>query len=276
MEKCPGTILVLALAAIVTGAALPCPAANEKEEDKSIFAEAEQRGRWQGRGRFEFTDEENDRILEALRKRDQKKARDVAAIREKDPDKFREELRKHSREEYEKVIKERIDKWRQDRRSDFLAFLAKSVPNVAEELAKLKKKDPDLYTKKYELGRRKYERAFEESKRNPDLAEILLEDIKLKERSEYLVRKIKAAKSERDKKRLAAQLEKVLSDRYDLIVRRKIIAYERLLGWLEGLQGRIEKSKTEIIRAKKRDEKTRNVKQRMETLLEGTKGFNWN
>ncbi|NOR66807.1 MAG: hypothetical protein GQ528_05580 [Woeseiaceae bacterium] len=276
MEKCRGIIFVLALAAIVTGAALPCPAAEKKEDKEDIFTEEGQRGRRPGRGRFELTDEEKDRILETLRKSDPKKAREVAGLREKDPDKFREELRKHAREEDEKIIKERIERWRQERRAEFLTFLDKSVPNVTEELAKLKKKDPDAYTKKYDLARRKYDRAFEESKRNPDMAEILLEDIKLKERSEYLVRKIKAAKSERDKKRLAAQLERVLSDRYDLIVRRKQKAYERLLHWLEGLQKRIETSKAEIIRAKKREVRTENIKQRMETLLEGTKGFNWN
>lgn len=275
MEKCRIIIFVLALAVIVTGAALPCPAAEKKEDKKDIFAESEQRGRRQGRGRFELTDEEKDRILETLRKSDPKKAREVAGFREKDPDKFREELRKHARDEYDKIIRERIANWRQERRAEFLAFLDKSVSKVAEELAKLKDKDPDHYTKKYDLVRKKYERVFEESKRNPDMAEILLEDIKLKERSEYLVRKIKASKSERDKKRLAAQLEQVLSERYDLIVRRKMYAYERLLHWLEGLQDRIEKSKAEIIRAKKKDVRAENIKQRMETLLEGTKGFSW-
>ncbi|MHC4703784.1 MAG: hypothetical protein ACYTFQ_24755, partial [Planctomycetota bacterium] len=121
----------------------------------------------------------------------------------------------------------------------------------------------------------KYDRAFQESRRNPELAEILLEDLKLKERSEYLVRKIKATKSERDKKRLTAQLERVLSDRYDLIVRQKIIAYERLLGWLESLQNRIKKSKAEIREAEKKEVKTENIKQRMKTLLEGRTGFHW-
>ncbi len=275
MEKCRGIILLLAVAAAVTITALPCPADEKKQEDKSIFAENERRGPRTGRGRFELTDEEKDRILEALRERNPEKAREVAGLREKDPDKFREELRRHAREEYSKVIRGRMERWRQERQAEFLAFLDKSVPKVAEELARLKEKNPDLYTRKYDLARRKYERAFEESKRNPDMAEVLLEDLKLRERSDDLVVRIKAAKSERDKKRLTAQLERVLSDRYDLIVRRKQMAYERFLHWLEELKKRIEKSKAEIIRAKKKDVRAENIKERMETLLEGTKGFNW-
>ena len=273
MEKCRGIIFVLAVTAIVTGAALPCPAADKKKDEKDIFTEDEQRG--QRRGRFELTDDENDRILEALRKRDPKKAREVAALREKDPDEFREELRKHSREEYEKVIRERMERWRKERRAEFLDFLKKSVPKEAEELAKLKDKDPDLYAKKYDMARRKYERVFEERERNPDLAELLLEDLKLRKRSDDLVMKIKTSKSERDKKRLTAQLERVLSDRYDLIVRRKQMAYERFLRWLEELKKRVEKSKAEIIRAKKREVKIENIKKRMKTLLEGAEGFDW-
>jgi len=275
MEKCRGIIFVLALAAIVTGAALPCLAASEKEAKKDLFTEGERRGPRPGRGRFELTDEEKDSILEALGKRNPEKARELAVLREKDPDKFREELRRHAREEYGRVMRTRMEKFRQEKRAEFLAFLDKSVPKVAEELAKLKDRNPDLYTTMYDLARRKYDRAFEESRRNPDLAEILLEDLKLKERSEYLVTKIKATKSERDKKRLVAQLERVLSDRYDLIVRRKQMAYERLLHWLEGLQKRIEKSKVEIIRAKKKEVRTENIKQRMKTLLEGNTEFDW-
>ena len=100
MEKCRGIIFVLAVTAIVTGAALPCPAAGKKEDKKDIFTEGEgeRRGPRPGRGRFELTDEEKDRILEALSKRDPEKARELAGLREKDPDKFREDLRRHARE----------------------------------------------------------------------------------------------------------------------------------------------------------------------------------
>ena len=275
MEKCRGIIFILAVTAIVTGAALPCPAAGKKEAKKDIFTEGERRGPRPGRGRFELTDEEKDRILEALSKRDPEKARELAGLREKDPDRFREELRRNAREEYGKVMRDRMEKLRQERRAEFLAFLEKSVPKEAEELTKLKDKNPDLYTRKYDLARRRYERAFEESKRNPDLAEVLLEDLKLKKRSDELVIKIKATKSERDKKRLTAQLQRILSDRYDLIVRRKQMAYERFLYWLEELKERIEKSKVEIIRAKKKEVRAENIKQRMTILLEGDKGFNW-
>ena len=62
MEKYRGIIFVLALAAIVSGAALPCLAADEKKDKKDLFAEGERRGPRPGRGRFELTDEEKDLI----------------------------------------------------------------------------------------------------------------------------------------------------------------------------------------------------------------------
>ena len=53
------------------------------------------------------------------------------------------------------------------------------------------------------------------------------------------------------------------------------MAYERFLHWLEELKKRIETSKAEIIRAKKKDVRAENIKQRMKILLEGDKGFKW-
>ncbi|MHC4145830.1 MAG: hypothetical protein ACYSUD_13735, partial [Planctomycetota bacterium] len=61
----------------------------------------------------------------------------------------------------------------------------------------------------------------------------------------------------------------MLGDRYDLILRRKQIEYERLLRWVEGLQNRIKKSRAEIAEAKKKEAKAENVKKRKSELLEG-------
>lgn len=276
MEKCRGIIFVLVIAIVVTVTALPCPAGEEDKKDKdekTIFTEDEPREYRQGRERFELTDEEIDRMLDDLKQRDPKKAKELAGLREKDPEKLRDELRRHARDEYGKIVGERIEKWRQQRRADFLKWLGKNVPKVAEELAKLKDKDPDLYTTKYDLVRRKYYRPFRESERHPELAVVLLEDLKLQERRNELVTKIKAAKSESEKKRLTAQLQKVLSDRYDLIVRRKQLAYERLLKWLERLRGQIRESRAELIDAQKKGTKAENIKERTKILLEGV--FSW-
>lgn len=107
------------------------------------------------------------------------------------------------------------------------------------------------------------------------MAQVLLEDLKLEERRQELVSKIKDARNETEKKKLTAELQQVVSDRYDLILRRKQIAYERLLKWLEELQNRVKDSRDEIMRYQDSKAKTENVRQRIEYLLEGKKGFNW-
>ena len=168
-----------------------------------------------------MTDEEVNQILKDLKERSPEKAKELEEIREKNPEKFREELRRHAREEFGKIVRERIEKWRQQRQAEFIEWLQKSMPKEADELAKLKDRDPDLYGKKYDQALRNYGRIFEESRRSPELSEILMDDFKLQKRTEELTAKIKAAGNEREKKKLTAELEEVVGLRYDLIVRKK-------------------------------------------------------
>jgi hypothetical protein len=287
MELSRRVILILVIAAVATVAVLPCSAA-EKDE-KNIWTEEEPRrpGRGPGRGpgpgrrprRFELTDEEIDRIMKGLQESNPEKAKELAKLRETDPNQFSVELRRHGREEFGKIIRERIEKriekGRSRWRAEFLEWLEKAVPREAQELAKLKKISPDLYANKFELVRRKYWRIFEASKRNPELAEVLLEDLRLKKRRDELLRKIKGTRSDKEKKKLVVELEEVVAGRFDLLIRQKQIAYERLLKRLEELRKRLRESRGEI--SKWRDEKFKNenVKQRTQDLLEEPLKFNW-
>jgi len=65
----------------------------------------------------------------------------------------------------------------------------------------------------------------------------------------------------------------VIAGRFDLIVRRKQIAYERLLKRLEELQKKVRESRGEIAKWRSDELKNENVKQRMQDLLEPK--FNW-
>ncbi len=293
MELSRKVILVLVIAAVAIVTILPCFADEKDKED--IWTEDERRGpgpgpgpgpgrppgpgRGPGRGprRFELTDEEIDRIMKGLQESNPEKAKELAKLRETDPNQFSTELRKHGHghEEFVKIIRERIEKGRSRWRAEFLEWLGKAVRKEAEELAKLKEISPGIYAKKFELVRRKYWRIFEESKRNPELADVLLEDLRLKKRRDELLRNIKATTSEKEKKKLVAELEEVVAGRFDLIVRRKQIAYERLLKRLNELRKHLRESRGEI--AKWRDDKLKNenVKQRTLDLLEEPLKFNW-
>jgi len=278
MGKKREIFLIVATVAIMVATAVLCLAAEKDKQDasqQSIWTADEQREPGRGSRRYELSDEEIDRVLEELRKRDPKEAKELTKLREKDPEKFRAQLRERAREEYAKVVRERIENWREQRRVDFLEWLGKNVPREVEELAKLEKKDADLYSKKYELLRRKYSHIFDESRRSPELAEVLLEDLQLQRKRDEIVKKIKAAKSDEQRQKLTAQLEEVVALRYDLIVRRKQITYERLLKWLDELQERVKKSRAEIADAQKKEIKEKNVKERTKQLLEGEKGFRW-
>ena len=283
MELSRAIILILAMAAVLAVSTKPC--AGNQKDDQNIFTEDEDRGprpgpergprRGPGRGRFELTDEEVDRILKDLKERSPEKAKELEKLHEKDPERFNAELRRHAREEFGKVIKERIEKWRQQRQADFLEWLAKNVPDEAEELAKFKERSPNHYGEKYESISKKYGRTYEESRRSPELAEVLIEDLRLQKRRDHLLGKIHAAKSQREKKKLTSELQEVVGHRYDLIVRRKQIAYERLLKWLGELQNRIKESRADIRKAQDAKVKAENTKKRTQELLEEKKGFNW-
>ncbi|MFC1637060.1 hypothetical protein ACFL5Z_19745 [Planctomycetota bacterium] len=140
----------------------------------------------------------------------------------------------------------------------------------------MKERNPDYYRKKYELVWRKYDQIFEENRRNPELAGVLLEDVKLKDRRDELVKKIKTTKSRKESERLTAKLEEVIGLRYDVILRRKQIAYERLLQWLEELQDRIKESRADIRTYRDPQNKEANIKQRTKELLgDKKKKFPW-
>jgi len=298
-------ILLLAIAVVVAVSNVPCQAEQKKDEE-NIWTEEEPggpgRGPERGPGKpegppeagrppergpggprgpgrpegFELTDEEVNRIISSLEKSDPNRAKELTKLRKEDPEKFQGELRRYGREEFGKIMKERIDSWRRKRQDEFLEWLGKNYPRQAEELAKLKETEPDVYWKKFGLIREKYWHIFEEEKRNPELAEVLKEDLELKEKRDELVIRIKAAKNDKNKKKLLAELEEVVSRRFDLIVRRKEIAYERLLKWLEELQKRVRESRDEIAKWKDETFKAENVKKHIKDLTEETTPqFRW-
>ncbi|OHB57383.1 MAG: hypothetical protein A2173_11100 [Planctomycetes bacterium RBG_13_44_8b] len=220
-------------------------------------------------------DEDIDRIMNSLEKSDPNAFKELEKLRKEDQEKFQAEIRRYGREEFGKILRERADGFRRQRQNDFQQWLVKEYPKEVENLAKLKENDPNLYMERFETIRGRYWRIFEEERRNPELAEVLKEDLELKDKRDELVIRIKAATNEQDKQKLTAELEDVVSRRYDLIVRQKEIAYERLLKWLEELRNRIRDSRAEIIKSKDEQVKTENVKNHMRDLLERRPKFRW-
>ncbi len=233
----------------------------------------EQQGQDSSERRFNLTKDEVERIMSELKKTDPEKAKALEQLRKKDRNKFQDELRRNAGEEYGRIIRERIEAWRSRRRTDFLNWLEKSYPKEARELSKLKDKE-DYYWKKYDIIRSKYSRIYEEERRSPELAKVLKEDLQLQNKRDDLLSRLERAKDESEKKKIAEQLQQVVSRRFDLIVRRKQIAYQLLSKRIEDLQRRLEASKQDIAKWRNRSFKDTNVEQRLKELT-GDKKFNW-
>lgn len=264
-------VFLIVFTLLITLTTLPCPGtekAETKEDANSIWTEDEPRG-YRSR-RWELTDEEIERLLKTL---EAKKAKELTKLRETEPEKFRNELRNQARDEFEKVIRERIEQWRKARRAEFLEWLEKNSRREARELTKLKGKDPELYNKKFDLVWRKYRRIYEAWRRNPDLGKVLLEDLGLKKRVEELVGAIKNTKDDKKKNELRAKLKGVVSARFDLIVRRQQIAYKQLLKRLEELQKQINENRDQMIKSRDKKVKEREVEARIIDLLDPN--FKW-
>ena len=270
MKARNGLFLILMLAALITLSALPCRAqgtSKEKEEEKKedIWTQGDRRGPRRG-PRFELTDGEIERIMKSIKESNPEKAKELEKMREEDGRKFQEQLREHGGDEFGKIVMERIDKWRKERREEFLKWLGENFRRQAEELKRLQQ-DPDLYWKKYELIRQKFWRIFEEERRNPELGEVLKEKIRVEGWRDRLLREIRGEKDEKKKKELVKKLREAVSRRFDLIVREKKIAYKWLRDRLEDLKRRVEESQAEIDKLKDPKVKKQNIDKRVDDLL---------
>jgi hypothetical protein len=220
-------------------------------------------------------DQTMDRIMKGIQQRDPAKAKELAELRKKNVEEFKEELVQQGRQEIDQISHERFEARVQKEQADFVEWLKANYPKEAEALAKIKEKDPQLYVKNYDRLMNQYGSIFQASKSNPELATLLKEDFDLRKKRDDLVAKIRNEKSQEKKQALGAELRDVVSRRYDLIVRRKEMAYEQLQKKLEDLQKQIKDSRTEIGKWKDAGVKQKNVQQHMESLTEGKGAFKW-
>jgi hypothetical protein len=225
--------------------------------------------------RWDLSDDDINKVMESLRKRDAAKADDLQKLREKDIEKFKSELRVQGQPEIEQLARDYWEQRRQKRNAEFVEWLKANYPAEEQALTKLKDGDPQVYMKNFDRLQSQYGYIFEAYGSTPELGAILKEGLEVKRRSEELCRQLHDEKSEAGKQELGAELEQVVARRYDLIVRRKEIAYEQLLKRLEHLQKQIQESKDEIAKFKEERVKQENVRQRVRSLTESKVQFKW-
>jgi len=261
----------LALAAGLTTAALA--GAGAKPEKDNIWKDEprENRPPWQR----DLGPEQIERVLKGIQQRDPAKAKALAELRRKDEDRFLTELRDQGRPEIDQIFRERWEARRQERNNRFLEWLKVNYPAESQSLAKLKDGDPQVYMAAFDNAMNRYGYIFEAENSSPELGAVLKEDLDLRKRSEELCCRLRNEKSEAKKQTLGAELQEVVSRRYDLIVRRKEIAYEQLLQRLAELQKQLTESKDDIAKFKDTKTKEENVRQRIRELTENKVRFKW-
>jgi len=163
----------------------------------------------------------------------------------------------------------------QERSEEYMKWLGENFPDEAAKLKQLKEENPEQYMRALMISGRKYHGIFEASRENPQLAAALKEQMALREKREGLLKQIKATTDEKQKKELTGQLEQVVGQQYDVIVKRKELAYEDLTKKLAELQKEVDKRKAEVEKWKGKDFKNDQVKKRVNGLLSDTERFEW-
>ena len=220
------------------------------------------------------------RMLDKIAETDPNAAAQMQKLCDENPEKFREKMHKRfakkSREKRDASGRPRRDSrhsFMKERQAEYIGWLTTNYPEKAKGLAELKEKEPKLYMRNLMLGCRKYGRILEAERENPALAKVLKEDLTLKENRDAVLEKIKAATDDGERKKLTTELETIVSERFDLIVKRKQIAYETMSKRLEELKQLVRESEDKIDSWKKL--KSEKVKERIEGLTSETENFSW-
>jgi len=310
MKTTYGTVLVLTMAAAILLTALPCLAV-EKEGGKKVWLEDKPKQPYKlfelTDEKIEHimawlaeSDPEKAKELARLREEDPEKFKvELKKAKQEKYGKYDEKhwegQKLHSKKDMQmggsgapgggrgEMLRERMHDRRigmrgerermHDRHAECLEWLGKNYPEEAEKLTKLKDKKPELYRKHLRYMCEKYRKIMEAEEENPQLAEVLKEDLELKMKRGKLLRMIKAETDENQKEKLVKELKEVVSNRFDLIIKRKQMRYEQMSEDLERLKKEVAKKSAEI--EKWKENKEEKVKEHLEELMSRTEKFEW-
>jgi hypothetical protein len=238
------------------------------------------------------------KLLEKVRQNDPNEAARLEKLRNEDPKLFRREMRKiirQQRPEMERLESDRLrrgadmesgiegpmgimgrEKVRehiQARENELTAWLEKNEPEKAKELAALKVSDPPAYMRRLMFEMRNYRQIIDAEQTNPALAEVLKQDLVLKQKRNELLEKIKGTTDEKKKAELTKQLKEVIEQKFELFIQKKQLQYEAIKKELEDLQQRVNKIQVEVENLK--SQKAEQIEKHMEELLSDSEKIDW-
>jgi hypothetical protein len=296
MRTNPVVLFVLAAVfSLVAAAQLRAADAN----DQDIWSQDQPGGKTK---RAELTPGQIEHWLNDIRLVDPNRAAELQKMQKENPQQFPRELRRIAREITGRQYKDHVDNntfdgrkghvtdmntgtaaggrresarmWQ--RTAEFYDWLKQNYPAEAQKLDQLKKqKDQELYRRQMSVCRQRYWQIFESAETNPQLAEILKQDLELKEQRASLLKKIKATTDYAQKTALIEQLEEVVGNRFDLLLKRKQLQYQQLLERVQKLHEQIKQSEAQVQRWKDPAFKKESVKSHVESLLGKPDQFKW-
>jgi hypothetical protein len=255
-------------------------------------------GPMMGKGQSEPTPAQMDHILAEIKENNPQEANELTQLRQKDPNAFRMELRNHMREQFmSRMMEQRRPQQGgpagqpqaghgmpgpefmhgriQERTDEFLKCLKENYPDEAAKLEQIKKDNPDQYVRALMISGKKYGRICEAVKDDPNLAKVLKQQMELKDKRAELLKQIRATTDEKQKKALTTELEQIVGQQFDLIVKRKQMAFEDMTKKLADLQKEVGQKKTDVEKWKGKDFKSQKVKERVTELLNEKEKFEW-
>ncbi len=291
------TILIVCCILGIAGLSQTTAGELAKEEQVTAGAGGPD-GPMQGRGHFEMSPEQIDHMLAELKEKNPQKADELTKLRKEDPNAFRIEIRNVMREQFMSRMHEQKGEPQgkhqgptgqpgmqgpgmefmqkmQEKGEEFMKCLKENYPDEAAKLEQLKKENHEQFMRAMMIAGKKYGRICEAAKDDPNLVKVLKQQLELREKRSELLKQIRGTTDEKKKKELTSQLEQIVSQQFDLIVKRKEMTYEDLSKKLADLQKEVSQKKAEVEKWKGKDFKNQRVKERTNELLSEKEKFEW-
>lgn len=261
-------------------------------------------------GERRMSAEKIEAVLRHIAENDPEKAEHLRQLKEKDPQKFREQMRliggwgdRDGKQQKDRVQghDERTGAQRSgqgkgekgkermpgrgmpgrgggfggrmaERHDEYVKWFKKEFPEKAQKMEDLREKYPEKYMTLMQGCQRKYSPIMRAQRSNPELAKVLKEDIQLQSQRDQLLKELRSA-DKKESKALRKELEEVVSSRFDIILKKKQLRYEDMLKRLRALEKKVNEQQAEVESLK--DKKNDTIEQRIEELISKTEKISW-
>jgi len=281
-------LILAALAMARRPAAAQSPAEAAAGQGADIWTEDQQQQDQQ----LELTKEQIEELLKELDRTQPQRSKQLRELREQDPIQFALVIHQIARRQAEQAAEagrqgkqqpgqtgrqqtdqesrqERAARFREyllERLEEYMAWLEENAPAEAKRLEVLRPVDPEEFVNQVAISRRRYEPVMRAQKRNPELAKLMLEDIRLQDRRDGLLAQIAEATDDGQRNKLVDQLAGVVSQRFDVIVKKRRIKFAEIESRIEKMRRSLQTQKAELQRLV--HQKRRVTQQRLRELLQ--------